>query len=103
MEFSSQEYWRALLFSTPGNLPDPGIELVSLEPPAKCPLAAKLPQLRTLLSALAEQQPHFLSLSDSQCPGHAWHCDPDRTLLGGLRKGFVLDKYWILILKNGEE
>ena len=25
MEFSRQEYWSELLFSSPGNLPDPGI------------------------------------------------------------------------------
>ena len=27
MEFSRQEYWRGLPFSSPGDLPDPGIEL----------------------------------------------------------------------------
>ena len=26
MEFSRQEYWSGLLFSTPGNLPNPGIK-----------------------------------------------------------------------------
>ena len=26
MEFSRQEYWSGLPFSSPGNLPDPGIE-----------------------------------------------------------------------------
>ena len=30
MEFSRQEYWSGLPFPTPGDLPDPGIELVSL-------------------------------------------------------------------------
>ena len=34
MEFSSQEYWSGLPFSTPGDLPDPGIELRSLVSPA---------------------------------------------------------------------
>ena len=29
MEFSRQEYWSELLFSTPGDLPDPGIEPMS--------------------------------------------------------------------------
>ena len=29
-EFSRQEYWSGLPFPTPGDLPDPGIELVSL-------------------------------------------------------------------------
>jgi len=29
MEFSRQEYWSGLLYLPPGNLPDPGFELVS--------------------------------------------------------------------------
>ena len=29
MEFSRQEYWGGLSFSSPGDLPDPGIRLVS--------------------------------------------------------------------------
>ena len=34
MEFSRQEYWSGLPFPSPGELPDPGIESVSLEFPA---------------------------------------------------------------------
>ena len=34
MGFSRQEYWSGLLFSSPGDLPDPGIELASLMCPA---------------------------------------------------------------------
>ena len=34
MGFFRQEYWSGLLFSPPGNLPDPGIEPVSLTSPA---------------------------------------------------------------------
>ena len=34
MEFPRQEYWSALPFATPGDLPDPGIEPVSLAYPA---------------------------------------------------------------------
>ena len=30
MEFSKQEYWRGLAFSTPGNLPNPGIAPMSI-------------------------------------------------------------------------
>ena len=30
MEFSRQEYWSGLLFPSPGDLPDPGVELLSL-------------------------------------------------------------------------
>ena len=33
MEFSRQEYWSGLPFSTPGDLPDPGIEPASLTSP----------------------------------------------------------------------
>ena len=45
MEFFRQEYWSGLLFPSPGDLPDPGIELGSpllqadslpSEPPGKC-------------------------------------------------------------------
>ena len=44
MEFSRQEYWSALLFPSPGDLPNPGIEpgfpalqadALSSEPPGK--------------------------------------------------------------------
>ena len=34
MGFSRQEYWNRLPFLSPGDLPDPGIEPVSLMPPA---------------------------------------------------------------------
>ena len=34
MEFPRQEYWSGLSFSAPGDLPDPGIEPVSLLSPA---------------------------------------------------------------------
>ena len=33
MEFSREEYWRGLLYPSPGDLPDPGIEPVSLMSP----------------------------------------------------------------------
>ena len=34
MEFSRQEYWSELSFPSPGDLPDPGIEPMSLASPA---------------------------------------------------------------------
>ena len=34
MGFSRQEYWSVLPFPSPGDLPDPGIEAVSLKSPA---------------------------------------------------------------------
>ena len=33
MEFSRQQYWNGLPFSPPGEIPDPGIEPMSLMPP----------------------------------------------------------------------
>ena len=33
MGFSRQEYWSGLPFPPPGDLPNPGIKLTSLEPP----------------------------------------------------------------------
>ena len=33
MGFPRQEYWSEVPFPTPGDLPDPGIELASLESP----------------------------------------------------------------------
>ena len=37
MGFSRQEYWSGLPLPSPGDLPDPGIELVSLASPASAP------------------------------------------------------------------
>ena len=37
MEFSRQEYWSELLRPPPGDLPDPGIEPMSLASPALAP------------------------------------------------------------------
>ena len=34
MEFPRQEYWSGLLLPSPGDLPDAGIEPMSVEPPA---------------------------------------------------------------------
>ena len=34
VEFSGQEYWSGLLFLSPGDLPDPGMELLSPLSPA---------------------------------------------------------------------
>ena len=54
MEFSRQEYWSGLPFPSPGDLPNPGIELrsptlqadgLSSEPPGK-PLPANAEELR---------------------------------------------------------
>ena len=53
MELSRQEYWSGLPFSSPGDLPDPGIELVSpalaggfftIESPGKPSLTLSIPK-----------------------------------------------------------
>ena len=41
VEFSRQEYWSALPFPPPGNLPEPGIEHASLLSPASLTLAGR--------------------------------------------------------------
>ena len=45
MEFSGQENWSGLPFPTPENLPDPEIELESLESPALATDSLPLPHL----------------------------------------------------------
>ena len=55
MEFFRQEYWSGLLFSSPGDLPDPGIKLWSpawqvdslpAEPPGKPKGGLKVVRMR---------------------------------------------------------
>ena len=52
MGFSKQEYWSGLLYPSPGNLPDPGVEpgsptllvdALPSEPPGKPPVVKNLP------------------------------------------------------------
>ena len=54
MEFPRQEYWSGLSFPPPGDLPDPGIELISPGSPA---LAGKF------FTAEALGKPFFLELT----------------------------------------
>ena len=62
MEFSRQEYWSGLPFSSPGDLPNPGIEPVSLVSPA---LAGRLTVItnRPLMCVVAHLQQRFISLN----------------------------------------
>ena len=48
--FPRQEYWRGLPFPPPGDLPDPGTELVSLVSPAR--QAVSLPPRYLVVSEL---------------------------------------------------
>ena len=45
MGFPKQEYWSGLLFPSPGDLPDPGIELMSPVSPVPHSLADSLPKV----------------------------------------------------------
>ena len=53
MEFSRQEYWSRLPFPSPGDLPDPGIELGSLALKAD-----------SLLAELSGKPPNFLNFTE---------------------------------------
>ena len=52
MEFSRQEYWNGLLFPTPGDIPDPGIEPTSL---------ASLASAGRFLTTKPPGKPYFMS------------------------------------------
>ena len=67
MEFSRQEYWSGWLFPSPGDLPDPGIELRSpalqvdslpSEPPGQM-----LNQSQVVVTAVATGGPGYETLS----------------------------------------
>ena len=62
MEFSRQEYWSGLPFPPPGDRPDPGIEPMSLVPPA---LAGRFFTTSAIWEALLLLQKVLLSL-------HSW-------------------------------
>ena len=73
MGFSRQEYWSGLPCPPPGDLPDPGIETVSLPSPA---LAGRLFTTSTTQEAYQYPNPR---LSPQRPLAHAWG-----TLLAGL-------------------
>ena len=62
MEFSRQEYWSELLFSPPGDLPDPGIEPKSLTTPA---LAGELFTTNTIWEVDIQAYLIFLHFTDA--------------------------------------
>ena len=77
MGFSRQEYWSGLPFPSPGDPPDPGIEVASLMSPAS--------QVDSLLSKLPEK-PHSVNAAAAaakslqSCPTL---CDPMDYILPG--------------------
>ena len=68
MQFSRQEYWSGLLFPSPRNLPNPGIESGSPELQADAlqsePLGKPIAQLAKHLPAMQETPVRFLSWED---------------------------------------
>ena len=88
VEFSRQEYWRGLPLPSPGNLPDPGIETVSLAPPALAGglLTTVPPGTSTLQCAAAAAK------SLQSCPTL---CDPiEGSPPGSPSLGFSRQEYW---------
>ena len=81
MEFSRQEYWRGLPFPPPGDLPNPGIELESLVPPA---LAGKVfttvpPRKPNIYLNFIENSLHkWLSVSTSSISANSINCELKR-------------------------
>ena len=91
VEFSRQAYWSGLPFSTPGDLPDPGSEPVSLAPPAPSTLAGELFTTgpgKPLQDRAIMQSPKW-ARKDPQgpgkppiahlMPGYTWGPHPSRT------------------------
>ena len=68
MEFSRQEYWSGLPFSSPGGLPDPGIEPVSLTSPA---LVDRF--FTTRFSSVTQSCPTLCNPTDCSTPGLPVH------------------------------
>ena len=64
MEFYRQEYWSALPFPSPGDLPDPGLELVSLASPA---LTASFFTISTIWEAF------LMALEELEISQCEWH------------------------------
>ena len=64
MGFSSQEYWSGLLCPPPGDLPNPGIEPISLMSPA---LTGGF--FTTELPGKPKQQKFIVSVLEGKCPG----------------------------------
>ena len=59
MEFSKQEYWSGFPFPTPGDLPDPGIEPMSLESPALEGRYTTVPPVKPNIWVISEDQQTF--------------------------------------------
>ena len=93
MGFSRQAYWNGLPLPSPGNLPDPGIELASLMSPALEADSLPLAPLCLGSRLWPERSNFFLSSLDSDI-GNIYdsvlNCEPVRSL-----KDINLRLYWL--------
>ena len=63
MAFSRQGYWSRLPFPPPGDLPDPGIKLTSLVPPALAGgFLTTEPSRKTIFSSVVVSNPQVLGI-----------------------------------------
>ena len=62
--FSRQEYWSGLLFPPPGDLPDPGIKILSPLSPA---LASGFFTTRVIWEYQGKNKPHFADVPWDHC------------------------------------
>ena len=84
MGFSRQEYWSVLPFPSPGDLPDPGIELGSLTLQADSLPTGKPPGKTTypgLLPKLEKCYPWLYPWGTYQSSGGAWKSDQQLSTL----------------------
>ena len=86
MEFSRQEYWSGFLFPSPGDLPDPGIELgcpvlqadsLLSEPPGKPDAQISTYLVQVYIYNISQNSP-FLTNLGMRC----WSCICDSYLMG---------------------
>ena len=75
MEFSRQEYWSGLLFLTPGDLPNPGIEPTSLMSSALAKEKQRIDQLRENVGSThlhVTFEPMFNDIGEVDLHGISW-------------------------------
>ena len=82
--FSRQEHWSGLLFSSPGDLPDPGMKLVSPASPTSA---------GGFFTNWATWEAHVCMLS---CFSHVWLFATPRTVVyqAPVSLGFYRQEYW---------
>ena len=100
MRFSRQEYWNVLSFPSPGDLSNPGIELISLaladgffttEPPGKPPPTIKQPQTLECPPDFTRVCAKSLQLYLTLC--NLMDCSPPGSSVHGILQARILE--WV--------